>query len=371
MKKISLGRILIMNVNIAFFLAASAGLAWAEPEKTAFDVSAVSPSLQDKIQWHGYYEFEYWDQQGSNRTFDAHKLTVWMGVRLNERAYLSSEVEFEHAPKLDDSSGDTGGSGKIKVDSAQLRLNIVDPVTAYMGVFYAPFGIEYYSYPGNKNKLVTRPKAFKSGGVFPGTWSDVGAGFSTVVEGYGELDVFALNGDAKNGGISMDNSNGGNDSKTLGVRFMANRVVEGVNIGASWLSGKWDESGKYDSTRAGAHLRVDGDVMTGADLAPVFIGEYITGSDSGASSVNAGEKKVDGYYVQLSSLVHPLVELAVRYGEYDNDKDVTDNRKTETSAGVALRLFDGVQLKGEYQWNRETGKQKDNDAMILQAVANW
>lgn len=371
MKKSLSHRLLIMIVNVVCAVTVAPGLARAEAESTAFDVSAVSSPLQDKVELHGYYEFEYWDQQGSNRTFDAHKLTVWMGVRLNSRAYLSSEVEFEHAPKLDDKSGDTGGSGAIKVDSAQLRLNLADPVTAYIGVFYAPFGIEYLSYPGNKNKLVTRPKAFKSGGVFPGTWSDAGVGGVVSVDGYGELDVFALNGDAKNGGISRDSSGGGNDSKTLGARFMVNRVVEGVNVGASWLSGKWDESGKRDSTRMGAHMRIDGDVITGTDFAPVFIGEYITGTDDGASSIDGADKKVDGFYVQLSSLVHPLVELAARYGEYDNDKDVVDNRRAETSLGFAFHLFDGVQLKGEYQWNRETGTQIDNDAMILQAVANW
>lgn len=333
-----------------------------------FDVGAVGLSeTSEKVSWHGYYEFEYWDVEGKNGSFDAHKITVWMGVKLSEKAYLSSEVEYEHAPKLE---GD-GGSGAIKVDSAQLRLTPFDSTALYFGVFYAPFGIEYLSYPGHKNKLVTRPKVMKSGGIIPGTWSDVGAGVSQAVAGVGHVDLFAVNGDAHNGGVSRDSSAGGNENKTLGVRVMLDGFREGINVGASYVSGKWDENDDHASIRYGAHLRLDGDVLTGIGYAPVLIAEYVTGRDEAASSLADEDKDVNGYYAQLSFRPVSALELAARYGAYENDGKAADNQKTETSVGFSLDVVDNVRLKGEYQWNAESGVDVDNNAAVVQLVAWW
>ncbi|MBI4665589.1 MAG: hypothetical protein HY751_04170 [Nitrospinae bacterium] len=362
------------------FMAAAAVLllssipALAQSEATpAFDVTATAQpsSWQDRIAWHGYYQFEYTDQQSAHRTFDNHKITVWMGVKLNDRAYLSSEVEYEHAPKVENSAAVTGGSGKIKIDSATLRISPIDMTDVYMGVFYVPFGIEYYSYPGHKNKLVSRPKVMYKGKVIPGTWSDVGIGGAYVVNGAGEMDLYVVNGDGKNGGVSRDNSSGGNDSKSVGVRLMFNRFIDGINFGGSYISGKWDDLDLYKSDRLGLHLRADTDTVTGISWAPVLIAEYVTGKDEAASSLAGLDKEVSGYYVQVSSLIHPIVELAARYGQYDYDEKVTDNLRSETSIGIVGHVMDGIQLKAEYQWNTEKAKEVQDDAVMLQAVAFW
>ncbi|MDH5510356.1 MAG: hypothetical protein OEZ32_08375, partial [Nitrospinota bacterium] len=207
-------------------------------ENPAFDMD-LAPAASDEpvVSFHGYYEFEHLSAERKNSTFDAHKLTIWMGVKLNPRAYLSSEIEYEHAPKV---TGDGGGTGQIKVDSAQLRLTLTDSLAASFGIFYVPFGIEYLSYPGHINKLVTRPKAMKGGGVIPGTWSDVGAGATLGLGGWATADIYAVNGDARNGTISRDTDENGNESKTIGARLMLDKMAPGVNLGASYATGMWD-----------------------------------------------------------------------------------------------------------------------------------
>ncbi|GMT42394.1 MAG: hypothetical protein IEMM0002_0805 [bacterium] len=362
-----------VKVIIVFMVAAAVSWGDASAEEDGgFDVgSTFAASGADKVQWHGYYEFENVDAEGANSTMDAHKITVWMGVPINEMVFLSSEIEYEHFPRLRDTGERDGGSGEIKIDSSQLSIMPVENFRGYLGVYYVPFGIEYLSYPGFKNKLVTRPKVMKSGGIIPGTWSATGIGFSNAFSGVGQLDILYINGDAKNGGISRDSKAGGNEGKSLGARFMLDGLIEGFNIGGSYISGKWDSNDAYESTRFGAHMRIDADVITGNAMFPVLIGEYVSGKDEQASSVTGSDKRVSGYYAQLSSRVTSLVELAVRYGQYDNDEEKTDNRKTETSIGFALHPLDNFQIKGEYQWNDERGTKKDNNALAFEAVAFW
>ncbi|MFQ5560642.1 MAG: hypothetical protein ACE5FU_08670, partial [Nitrospinota bacterium] len=338
-----------------------------------FDFNAVGTKIAQNVEFHGYYEFEYWSEQEKNNSFDAHKIVVWMGVPVNTMVFLSSEFEYEHFPRLEDGTVRPGGNGELKLDSAQLRITPIENSAVYMGVFYVPFGIEYFSYPGHKNKLVTRPKVMKSGGIIPGTWSDVGIGFNQVFDRVGEVDLFYVNGDAKTGGVSRDSSSGGNEGKTAGIRFMFNRAIEGLNIGVSYASGKHDEAGRLYAKRYGVHLRIDLDVITEAAMAPVLLGEYVSGTNEGVSSVlnslgTPKDQDVSGFYAQLSSKVFPGVQLVTRYGQFDEDKKKADNGKTELSVGAVLTPLTNFLLKGEYhlQWN--DGK---NNAIVAQAVVHW
>ncbi|MDH5639496.1 MAG: hypothetical protein OEZ04_13500, partial [Nitrospinota bacterium] len=49
-------------------------------EAPAFDMD-LAPAADEEpvVSFHGYYEFEHLSAEGKNSTFDAHKLTVWMG----------------------------------------------------------------------------------------------------------------------------------------------------------------------------------------------------------------------------------------------------------------------------------------------------
>ena len=357
---------------VVFMMTLSSASNTLARDKGAFDIGATSASsISDKVQWHGYYDFEYFNAESKNDTFDIHKITVWMGVPINDKVFVSSEVEYEHFTRLESGTGEaTGGGGELKLDNAMLRVTPVEGSVGYLGAFYVPFGIEYFSYPGFKNKLVSRPKVMKSGGIIPGTWSDVGLGFNQTFNNIGQVDFFAINGDANNGGISRDTSTGGNQNKSVGGRVQLDSLFEGVNVGASYVLGKWDNDN--DSYRVGAHLRVDTDKIIGNAMAPTFIGEYVVGEDENDSSVAGMDKDVSGFYVQASSSVHQMVDIVARYGEYDNDEDKADNNKKETSVGFVLHLLDNFQIKGEYQWNEEQGANKtDNDQLAIQVNANW
>jgi hypothetical protein len=339
-----------------------------------FDVGETNVMDDKKIQMHGNFEFEYWAADGKAGTFDAHKLLIWTGIPLSDKAFVSAEVEYEHAPVL---KGGGTGQGELKLDSAQLRLMPTTTTAAYFGIFYAPFGSEYMSYPAHKNKLITRPKVMKSGSIVPGTWSDVGMGVNQTINNVGQIDVFVLNGDAKNGGVSREKDANGNDSKTIGMRFMLDKMIDGLNAGVSFVTGNHDKNNDDAATLTGIHVRVDSDKMTNMSMSPVFIMEYVNGTQGKSSSVSddlgvALDKKMSGFYLQLSSKVMTNLEVALRYGSYDNDTEATDNAKSETSVGVTWHMpRDSIQIKAEYQMNAESGTETDNNVFVTQIVANW
>lgn len=358
----------------ALVAAAPAEPAAAEEDSGGFDVgSTFQASGEDKVQWHGYYEFHYFDQEGKNRSMDAHKITVWMGAKLNDMVFLSTEIEYEHFPRLPEGEQTQGETGVVKMDSSQLSITPWQGFRGYLGVWYVPFGLEYLSYPGFKNKLISRPKIMKSGGIIPGTWSAVGMGFNSKMGNAGQIDVYWMNGDANNGGIERDNK-GGNNGKSVGARIMFDGMP-GLNFGASYVSGPWGVNDLYDSTRIAAHIRADFDILLNSSMAPVFLAEWVDGEDQADSSVVVNgvvqDKTVSGYYAQLSSRLTPLIEIAARYDEYDNDELKLNNVKKEKSVGIVFHVLERFQIKMEYKVNEEEGPAVDNDLVDVEFVAWW
>jgi len=359
----------VLSLVLMLGMVLSASLCFAE-----FDLGETS--LGSGMDIHGYYEFEYWDTQGERETFDAHKITIWMGKAVvPDKVFVSGEFEWEHFPRHNDAAADeAGGDGEIKLDSAQVSITPNNTCRAYVGVFYVPFGIEYESYPGHKNKLITRPIAFKGGkSIVPGTWSDVGIGFEHKIPSVGKIDVYAVNGDAVTGGVSRDNKAGGNSAKSIGARISLDGLAEGINVGASYVSGRYSADGAVkdlDSERIGVHLRAGLPVM-GLTL----ITEYVQGTDDDASAVATKDAESEGLYVQLS--IEPVsgLELVARYDEVDADTEVkAANRDISKSVGIGYALYDHLKLKAEYQANGNPGADgvagKD-DVVVVGLVADW
>jgi hypothetical protein len=148
-------------------------------------------------------------------------------------------------------------------------------------------------------------------------------------------------------------------------------MIDGVNVGASYASGKYDENEEFNASRVGAHLNVDFAKITGAAMAPVFLAEYVTGTDESDSSVDGMDRDMSGFYAQLSSAVHPAVELVARYSVYDNDTEATDNQKTNTAIGVIFHAGEHLQIKAEHQIKDEEGDEVDNNFTVFQIVADW
>jgi len=379
MKKV----LISLVVMLALMLTASLCLA-------EFDLGQTSVSSSG-MDIHGYYEFEYWDKQGDNETFDAHKIVIWMGKAVvPDKVYISAEFEYEHFPRLDGStnvtgtdtnadgnidtittsSSNTGGDGEFKVDSAILSITPVKDTRVFMGIFYVPFGIEWESYPGHKNKLITRPRAMKGNNIIKGTWSDVGIGVEQKIAGVGKVDLYGINGDAKNGGVAEDT----NRSKSTGARVSLDSLVKGLNVGASYVTGRYNDTGAgaaLDSTRTGIHVKANiSEILGGGLMDLTLIAENVTGKDEGA----VADTKVEGSYYQLSLKPIDKLEVAARYDMIDDNTDAVDNGETSTSVGLSYEIYDHTKLKIEHQANREEadlGAAGENDVWVAGVAVDW
>lgn len=375
-------------------------------EDDYFEVTTASPasasstrvsSLAESLDFHGYLDLNYTDSQESdtekdptkkdpslgNPSFDNNHLTLWTGWKIHEKVYAKAELEYEHTTNIGAKGG--GKDGELKVEVAQIDLNLTPSTRFSLGSIIVPFGIEAEAHASPVNRLVTRPTAARK--VIPGTWTDVGLWGNYILPRVGELALFVVNGDIRNGGVSRDNRRGndkkflgGNDGKSLGGRLRFNQLVPGLDFGLSLVSGKHDEKNNSNASRLGFHLAADLKQLFSLSRDLRVVGEWFGGRDEeGKVFTRPGSQKKEiydahlkGWYLQVGQGITPGVEAIARYGEYNTDREITDNRFRELSLGLGYNPLPNLRFKVEYQWNREQGqKDADNNLLAGQAVVAW
>jgi hypothetical protein len=125
------------------------------------DISLRYGSASTLVSTHGFLHALLTDTAETHSEFDLHHVYLFFQTFLKEYAEAWIEVEFEH------------GSEKIELDQAEIRLTPFDlDLTLAMGRFYAPFGVERFTWYHPTSELVTRPVAFRQ--VVPGNWYETG-----------------------------------------------------------------------------------------------------------------------------------------------------------------------------------------------------
>lgn len=77
----------------------------------------------------------------------------------------------------------------------------------------------------------------------------------------------------------------------------------------------------------------------------------------------------DGFYIQAGHFVIPRhLEVAVKYEEYDADKDVTDNDDIKwTTIGLNFYIYDhDAKLMANYIFKDEESNSYNNDTFLAQ-----
>ncbi|MBI1987728.1 MAG: hypothetical protein HYS70_05225 [Nitrospinae bacterium] len=339
-------------------------------------------SLAESLDFHGYLDLNYSDSEVSgiqgNPSFDNNHLTLWTGWKIHEKVYAKAELEYEHTTNIASRGG--GKDGEVKIEVAQIDLTPTPKARLSLGSIIVPFGIEGEAHASPINRLVTRPTAARN--VVPGTWTDVGLWGNYTVPRVGELALFVVNGDVRHGGFGRDNRNqdlGGNDGKSLGGRLRFNQLVPGLDFGLSLVSGKHDEKDNSRASRLGFHLAADLKQLFSLTRDLRVVGEWFGGRDEeGKVFTRPGSQKeiydahLKGWYFQVAQGITPGLEAIARFGEYNMDREITDNRFREFSLGLGYSPLPNLRFKVEYQWNREQGqKDVDNNLLAGQAVVAW
>ena len=307
----------------------------------------------------GYADFQLRDAQNAVTTFDLNEVSVKLSTEI-AKDKVNAEVELA-----------TDGAGGVDLDTAVISLNPVDNLTAYAGLFDVAFGIETDNSDPDVNPLITRPTTATG-------WTDVGIGASYDIEGVGAVDLYAINGDAANPGQDID----GNNSKSVGLRISVSEALKGLNIGGSFVTGRYalDANGDgLDANGVGGHLVVDIAELAGNTMLPTLTVEFTSSSkeaDTLADPTDVDDE-TEALSVQLAAVVVENVEFAVRFGtsDDDSDDDLTLTNDEETSIGVAYSVYENTELKLEYKIvdkELETNNDADDDNVLLVGlVVNW
>lgn len=351
-----------------FFLAAvllfPVGGSAAEEDEFTFGDLFVTRSSTEKVRFHGYAAFQYFDAEGAspggNRTFDQHVFEPFFGYQVADHVFAKIILEFEHVPEeVDDDQ-----FAEFFIEQAEIDITPWPGTTFAFGAILVPFGLENYLHSPSDNRLVSRPPMVKSGPngnpILNNTWTDVGIQFTHEIPMVGMIDLYTINGSAVQDKGSRGRDTKGasaNSGKSYGTEVQVTKLLPGVNVGASYVTGPHDPGSDLDSSRWGVHAL--------ADLGIIYLqAEYILGTDEGLGA-SGGDRDVSGYYA-LVSFVPPVaslenrLDLNVRYTDWTADKDA-EKDFTETAVGIRYRPYQNTWAKVEYQMNKEEGSNTEVD----------
>ncbi|GEM_PF-1466883 len=337
-----------------------------EAEDFTFSDVYLTKKGKEKVTFHGYAAFQYFDSEGSapggNSSFDQHIFEPFFGYQVNDNVFAKIIVEFEHAPEeVDDDQ-----FAEIVIEQAEIDITPRQGTTMGFGAILVPFGLENYFHAPSDNRLISRPPLVKSGAnqnpILNNTWTDVGIQLTQDVERVGTLDLYVINGSAvqNSGNRGRDTSgSSANTGKSLGAELQITELYPGLNVGLSYIKGPHNTNNEQYSWRFGLHALLD--------LKMVYLqAEYLTGIDEGVGAASLGaDRDVSGYYI-LVSVAPPLpkvgdrLDLNFRYTDWTADHDVS-KRFSEIASGIRFRPYHNTWIKAEYQVNDENGSNPDTD----------
>ena len=312
----------------------------------------------------GYLYTEYFYNQGSKNTFDAHYLSISMSGKVHKRVNFYAEFELEH------------GGGSLNppfVEEAYLDLRFNRRTGLQIGAILTPFN-KFDDFHGPlQNRLISRPTVSREIGV--SAWKDVGVNlhgiFSISKNFYLNYDVYVING--LGSGSRLRNSRQYKDNNGLmGRGFRLSGIFnDKFEAGASFYSGQWDDEGLYDLTLFGFFFLGN-------------IGELdLYGEYSKAVSENSGlvpDGRAEGYFIQGSYKLNRSLRGTVRYGTLDYldmmealGRSYTDIDKRVLAVGLNLNLNSSVVFKVEYDFVMEGDRavKKANNVLAFQAAVSF
>jgi hypothetical protein len=305
----------------------------------------------------GYADFHLVDAQNAVTTFDLSEVSVTLSTEI-AKDKVDAEVELV-----------ADGAGGVDLGTAIISLKPVDNLTVSAGRFTIPFGIFTDSSDPADNPLISAPE------IADASWDDIGLGASYAIAGVGAVDLYTINGDV----VSQDQAIDNNNSKSVGLRISVSEALKGLNVGASFVTGRYALDAGGDGLSAsglGAHIVADIAELAGNTALPTLTLEYI---NLAVEPAVGDDQEESAFYVQLAATPVEKLEVAIRYNAYDDDADDSNTKteNTELSIGAAYTVYDNTELKIEYQINEEGDAYEtntdadDNNVLALGLNVAW
>jgi hypothetical protein len=334
------------------------GPVYSEGSKLAADKNVGYGSEASFLTWHGYLNFEYFDQQGKVGAFDNHEFYLSAQATVSKKVSITAEFEYEHTPEK-----------LVLPIQAYGDYKASNALTFRVGLFYTPLGLaRTYNLRGNRNRMI-RQVAVTHDIMFE-NWSEMGVNvfgefknglYYDLAVGNGMNNTMATGDSWFDAAETLqDHSEDNNRNKAVhGKLGYHNTSLLGgeLNVGVSAVNQEYDALGTKGMTHRAADfrflhksgLRFQGEWMgrSGDDLAPML-----------AKGIAAS---ADGWYAQVSkrwaftdkaflSYVEPVFQV----DEIDlNTHAKTSGDQRTSSLGLIFSPESYYQVKFEYDWTKE------------------
>jgi len=320
----------------------------------------------------GYLDGEFSAVQGLNDPTDPTSDTGWKSSFGNqsevvlwaqsdpaEKASFMSEIYYWQA------------SNTITLQQAAVNWHLYSTdaynMSARMGKFYVPFGIEERSIYSTTNMLVSRP--------YIQVWTDNGVelngGGKMGESGMSMAWNLALTNGQTGSGLSPQNTDTDNN-KSIGGRVSL-VPMENYEVGGSFQLGKWDALGKENYTLFGAHGIAK--PMEGVDVRAEWAMSKANAALAGADLKNMALYGQASYTMPLEGDNMESCGLTARFGWMDPNTDADNDEVMQLAVGANFSPAERVNFKVEFDLNKNSTPSgvddpKDN-AILAQAVVGW
>jgi len=365
-------------------------------------------SAESFVDIHGYVDMTYFDygtngdpdlpfsDGGGTPTFDNNHVVLFFGANLSQNVKAVTEFHYEHS------------LNEPELPQANIQWTFGKPLTLVLGRYWLPFGtLGKHKIYQPTNSLVSYPYPVSQALPFHNAQNGV--------KFVGEIQPIMYELSLSNGFAGLDEDAGkkiagdardNNQNKLFTGRVMAH-LIEGMDLGGSYLTEKWDDNNKANLSLWGADLdvkvgpvKLQGEYLGGKVQNPPGVVATVDGltrdstftcptepPGSGNTSalcdnfgaLSSGDHTRTAYYVQAAiqvlkdQLGVTSTDVIVRYDVFKRDETKQVGDRSRVTAGINVTPQPHFHLKAEFQAVSEPGDQKSikNNGVMAQGVVDF
>jgi len=324
----------------------------------------------------GYIDTEFEWTEGKNSTFDQHRFIPFIYSEITDRLHVSSEIEFEHGGLV---KGNGTTDGEIKLEYAVMDFTFTEAFNYRGGVILSPLGRFNLLHDSPLNDLTERPTVNRQ--IMPSTLSESGMGFFGtfypselsvatyeiyLVNGFNEK-VINSSGNLRirsgRGSQKIDNNN---DKAIVGRFGFSPRL--GIDLGASFHTGKYDDANKNRLTIIGA----DAQFTRG----PIELqGEYAQATADGFTGDQRGAyAQTNLHFGHDYFLPESVFTTVLRWDWVDFNTSATGDSEYGFTFGLNFRPVEDAAFKLDYNTTWKTpanGVKGDGNGRFFFSIASY
>ncbi len=323
----------------------------------------------------GYLDHEFEWTEGKDSTFDQHRFIPFIYSEITDRLHVSCEIEFEHGGLV---KGSSNTDGEIKLEYAVLDFTFTEAFSYRGGVILSPLGRFNLLHDTPLNDLTERPTVNRQ--IMPSTLAEAGMGFfgtfypsEISVATYEIYLVNGFNEKVNSGGKLRIRSGRGsqksdnNHDKALVGRFGFSPRL-GIDLGASFHTGKYDDAGNNRLSILGA----DAQFTQG----PIELqGEYGQATADGFNGDQRGAYAQTNFHFGHDYFLSESVFTAIaRWDWVDFDTTITGDSEYGITFGLNFRPVEDTVFKLDYNNTYKTpanGDKGDGTGRLFFSIASY